>query len=465
MDQYDFVIIGSGTSGAVWAYYLTKEGFSCLMLEAGKEYTAETFPDNEMDYNANLLWNGGMDVNTNASLAFLRGKCLGGGSTINQCLLDRFDNLAFQDWQTDSGIEFNLESMDSHYQAIEEMLIIEKMPENQRNRNAQLYVEGFEKLGLKWAPLDRGQTDCAIDRGNDCIICLGGCYRDSKQSVGVTFIPEARKNGLEVWTDFFVEELDHNDDHVRITGKKRKETKEILAKRCVLAGGSLGTTQLLLKSGFKKDIPALGKGFYCHPQIMNFALFDEPINAHKGAFQTVKSDDMRMREKGYKLENVFASPIGIAMLYPEIGKKHQEWMKKYPYLMCMEVAVRDIGKGQLDVDKKGKLIIRKKLSKEDHKRAKEGMKTVKEIFEVLNAKEIYQSPLMFGLHLMGGCAIGVDPQTSVVSDRFQVHKYPNIYIADSSIFPNAPGINPALTIMALSHKASQKAIEIEKSKN
>ncbi|MHA2105755.1 MAG: NAD(P)-binding protein, partial [Candidatus Hodarchaeales archaeon] len=39
MDQYDFVIIGSGTSGAVWAYYLTKEGFSCLMLEAGKEYT------------------------------------------------------------------------------------------------------------------------------------------------------------------------------------------------------------------------------------------------------------------------------------------------------------------------------------------------------------------------------------------------------------------------------------------
>ncbi|MHA2105562.1 MAG: GMC family oxidoreductase N-terminal domain-containing protein [Candidatus Hodarchaeales archaeon] len=118
MNQYDFVIIGSGTSGAVWAYYLTKEGFSCLMLEAGKEYT----------------------------------ECLGGGSTINQCLLDRFDNLAFQDWQTDSGIEFNLESMDSHYQAIEEMLIIEKMPENQRNRNAQLYVEGFEKLGLKWAP-------------------------------------------------------------------------------------------------------------------------------------------------------------------------------------------------------------------------------------------------------------------------------------------------------------------------
>ncbi|MHA2105563.1 MAG: GMC oxidoreductase [Candidatus Hodarchaeales archaeon] len=296
-------------------------------------------------------------------------------------------------------------------------------------------------------------------------MCLGGCYRDSKQSVGVTFIPEARKNGLEVWTDFFVDKLDHNDDSVKITGKKNSEVKEIIAKKCVLAGGSLGTTQLLFKSKFKEALPSLGEKFYCHPQIMNFAVFDEQINAHKGAFQTVKSDDIHMREKGYKLENVFASPIGIAMLYPEIGKKHQEWMRKYQYLMCMEVAVRDIGKGRLDVDKKGKLVIRKQLSKEDHKRAKEGMKTVKEIFEVLNAKEIYQSPLMFGLHLMGGCAIGVDPQTSVVNENYQVHNYPNLYIADSSIFPNAPGINPALTIMALSHKASQKAIEIEKSTN
>ena len=59
-----------------------------------------------------------------------------------------------------------------------------------------------------------------------------------------------------------------------------------------------------------------------------------------------------------------------------------------------------------------------------------------------------------GLHLMGGCAIGNDERTSVVNEAFQVHGMNNLYIADSSVFPDAPGINPSLTIMALSHQAA-----------
>ncbi|MFW9928046.1 MAG: GMC family oxidoreductase N-terminal domain-containing protein [Candidatus Thorarchaeota archaeon] len=458
MKKYDFIIIGSGTSGGVWAYYLTKAGFSCLMLEAGKEFTAETFPDNEMDYNSQLIWNGGMDVNTDASLAFLRGKCVGGGSIINQCLLDRFDDIAFNDWSKDSGIDFNLEEMIKHYEAIEGLISLEKVPKDVWNRNAQLYVEGFEKLGLQWAPLRRGQTDCANDRGNDCIICLGGCPRDSKQSIPIVFLPEAKKNGLELWTEFLVDKIIDGGESIKVLGNQLGESKEVECTRCVVASGALGTTQILLKSGLKNDLPALGENFRCHPQIMNFAYFDEEINAHKGAFQAIKSADVRMREKGYKLENVFASPIGIAMLYPKFGKKHQEWMRKYNHLMCMEIAVRDVGKGRLSLDKKGRLKIHKKLSKEDNLRAEEGKKMVKAIFEAVGAKEVYQSPLSFGLHLMGGCVMGNDPKTSVVNENFQVHRHPNIFISDSSIFPNAPGINPALTIMALTEKASNIVI-------
>jgi len=50
--------------------------------------------------------------------------------------------------------------------------------------------------------------------------------------------------------------------------------------------------------------------------------------------------------------------------------------------------------------------------------------------------------------------MGTDPKNSVVNERFQLHGFANIFVADSSIFPAAPGINPALTIMALSHRAS-----------
>ncbi len=77
------------------------------------------------------------------------------------------------------------------------------------------------------------------------------------------------------------------------------------------------------------------------------------------------------------------------------------------------------------------------------------------MFRDLGAKEVMTSPMQIGLHLMGGCAIGQGADHSVVNEGFQVHGFNNLYIADSSVFPNAPGINPSLTIMALSHRAAQ----------
>ncbi|HKZ40866.1 MAG TPA: GMC family oxidoreductase, partial [Candidatus Hodarchaeales archaeon] len=395
-----------------------------------------------------------------ASMAFLRGKCLGGGSVVNQCLLDKFDDVAWDSWRHASGIDFFTDkAMEPHYEAIEGKLSMRKMSKENWNRNAQLYVQGFENLGLKWAPLRRGETDCAIDRGNDCIICLGGCPRDSKQSIPLVFLPDAVKQGLEIQSETEVERIALDGSKVRILASKAGKAVEYSGANCILAAGSLGSTRLMLRSGFKKTLPAIGEGFYCHPQIMNFALFDQPIDAHKGAFQTVKSDDSTLRKQGFKLENVFAQPIGVAMLYPGYGKKHQEWMKKYRYMACMEIAVCDVGRGKIEVDKYGRLRLKKKLSKEDWARARAGMKLVRQIFESVGAKEVVHSPFTFGLHLMGGNAMGVNPASSVVNQRFEVHGHPNILIADSSIFPAAPGINPALTIMALAHKASQIALE------
>ena len=57
---------------------------------------------------------------------------------------------------------------------------------------------------------------------------------------------------------------------------------------------------------------------------------------------------------------------------------------------------------------------------------------------------------------MGGCAIGTDEATSVVSPDFHLHGLPNVYCADSSIFPTAPGLNPSLTILALSLQAAHE---------
>ena len=55
---------------------------------------------------------------------------------------------------------------------------------------------------------------------------------------------------------------------------------------------------------------------------------------------------------------------------------------------------------------------------------------------------------------MGGLCMGTDPKKSVVNSEFRLHGHDNIFVADSSIFPNAPGINPSFTIMALSKMAA-----------
>lgn len=454
---YDYIIVGSGASGGAMAYFLTKAGAKVLMLEAGKRYGAKTFSPNEMISNANLMWSGGTDLTTDAASVLLRGKAVGGGTIINQCLLDRFDDIALNDFRTDSSIPFfSTEGMKAHYDEVESHLDLYHLQKSDWNRNAEIYAEGFAKLGLEWSPLRRGQNNCG--EGNDCMVCLGGCPRNSKQSTLVTFIPKAEKQGLELVSEFNVSEVIHGKNFVTVTGVKDKRVQSFYAKKCIMAAGAMGTTQLLLKSQLDKKLPALGKNFHCHPQFMNIGFYREIIDSHKGSFQSVKSSDPRFREWGFKLENVFAGPIAASLLKPGYGIEHQNYMARYRNMACIEVAVRDQDPGEIRIDNKGRTVVSKPLSDGDRQRANKGNQLVKDIFMSTGAYEVISSPLQISLHLMGGARMGQDVRSSVVNEGFQVHGMENLYVADGSLFPNAPGVNPSLTIMALAHRASQQIL-------
>ena len=60
--------------------------------------------------------------------------------------------------------------MDTHYSIIEEKVHMEYIQEKHRNRIAQIFIEGFDKLGMQWEPLRSGQSNCGTDERNDCIV-------------------------------------------------------------------------------------------------------------------------------------------------------------------------------------------------------------------------------------------------------------------------------------------------------
>ena len=461
--RFDFIIVGAGISGPFIADELCRAGASCLLIEAGQHFTRKSFPTNGLDGNSKLYWSGGMELGHDCKIAFLRPKVVGGGSIVNQALVDRFDDEALDSWRSQSGVDyFTVNEMAPWYDQAEDSIAIQEIPARFRNKNAEIFDQGFKNLKYRNAPLRRAQSNCRLEEGNCCIECLNGCRLGSKQSTLETVLKTAFENGLMLESDTEVVNIKKNHDGYEVQGIQKKSGIAVFkGKRLVLAGGSIGNARLLLNSGFGKKLPYLGKGFFCHPQYMSFGVYDEKINSHLGAFQAFKSDDKGFRKEGFKLENVYAGPEGMALLVPGFGVPFQKTMEKLSHFACIEVCTRDTEPGVVKVNRKGKAMIRKVLNQEDQNRYERGKTVIENIFNATGAKEIIHGRFGIGLHLMGCCAIGTDPSASVVNPEFEVHDTPHMFIADSSIFPNAPGINPSLTIMALSKKAAHTILKKE----
>jgi choline dehydrogenase-like flavoprotein len=219
---YDVIVIGAGVSGSFMAKTLAEAGQKVLILEAGSAFTRTTYPRKEIDANSRLYWGGGVELNTSSTLALLRPKVVGGGSIVNQALMDRFDDDALDSWRSQSGADFfSTKELASWYDKAESSISIETVSEEFRNGNARIFAEGFKKNGFTCAPLVRAQKDCRFAEGNDCIECLAGCRIDSKQSMPVTVLRKALKAGAHIVSDFEVKNLKHSDDLQTVSGVEK----------------------------------------------------------------------------------------------------------------------------------------------------------------------------------------------------------------------------------------------------
>ncbi|MFN8435823.1 MAG: GMC family oxidoreductase, partial [Anaerolineales bacterium] len=59
-------------------------------------------------------------------------------------------------------------------------------------------------------------------------------------------------------------------------------------------------------------------------------------------------------------------------------------------------------------------------------------------------------------HILGGCPIGADIDNGVIDSHHEVFGYPGLYVMDGSAIPANVGVNPSLTITALTERAMSR---------
>jgi choline dehydrogenase-like flavoprotein len=69
------------------------------------------------------------------------------------------------------------------------------------------------------------------------------------------------------------------------------------------------------------------------------------------------------------------------------------------------------------------------------------------------------SPIPSSRHVMGTVRFGDDPSGAVCDPEGRLFAYPNVLVADSSLFPTSAGYGPTLTLIALSLRNAARLAE------
>jgi choline dehydrogenase-like flavoprotein len=312
----------------------------------------------------------------------------------------------------------------------------------------------------------------------------------------VTFLQDAHDRGARVIAGCHVERVMVSQGRaVGIEGSAAGHRVVVRAPTVVVAGGSVGSPALLLRSGL--DNPNIGRHLHLHPVAVVAGFYDHPIRAWAGSPQTVKTDEFaRIRgAHGFRIEMAPALPGTIASGTAwEGGLQHKQQMLRSANAAIFFVLTRDTGEGSVQIDSHGRPVIRYWPNRVDSGFLVRGMQEITRIafaggavaistthsppmrlgsetqipgavtgqrlerfLEQISERGIGPNRMpLFSAHQMGTCRLGADRRTSVADPYGQVHGVRGLFVADASGFPSATGVNPMLSVMALAYRAAQR---------
>jgi choline dehydrogenase-like flavoprotein len=471
----EIVVVGSGPGGAVTACALAEAGRDVLLVEEGPYLAPDECRPFSLDEMTQKYRNGGLTVALGpAKVAYVEGRCVGGGSEVNSGIYHRIPAEVLDDWRRDYQVDcLGEEDLLPHYEACEEDLSVSLEPGGRVSEASRLLHAGAQQLGWRSLesprcyhydskPEDVPQAPRSESSGSPV-------PRGVKQSMTRTYIPRALRAGCRLLPDTRVHRFHSERRHWLLRARHARAPIEIEADTLFLAAGAIQTPTLLRRSGITRNI---GDNLRLHPTLKVVARFahevsDEamavPVHQVKEfaptltfgcSLSTLPYLALAMNEHPGNACAIEHEPGKAAVYYVMVSGAGRGRVRPLPFFQDPLVSYR--------------------IAPEDLHDLSEGLRNLCRLLLRAGASSLYPSlpgfpaitkeadldrlPAVSGrsglmtIHLFSTCPMGENRRDCATDSFGRVHGFDNLYVADASLLCTSPSVNPQGGIMVLARR-------------
>lgn len=516
MNEWDWIVVGSGFGGSVSALRLTEKGYRVLVLEKGRRWQKGDFPETNWNL-PRWMWRPELGMRGIFQMSFLphvtifHGVGVGGGSLTYANTLPTPKDGFFKSSSWEHLADWKSE-LAPHYASAKRMLGAASNPS----------ITAADRI-LRSIAKDLGKeknvqpTEVAVFFGtpdlevpdpyfggegpprtgcNFCGACMTGCRIGAKNTLDQNYLYLAEKKGAEIRAETEVLGVSPREaGGYAVTVRSASGRETLAAKKVIFAGGVMGTIPLLLR--LKEDrnqLPQLSdrlgdsvrtnsealiailspdKGEDLSKGIAITSILEtdehshiEPVRygAGSGFFRTMvlpHSPGSNVFERLGGAARGFARQPGLwmkALTVPDFAKQSQILL----YMRTLEGTLRlRLGRNALTGFGRGLVSelapgseAPKAFMDEATDLARRWAEKVGGVAVTMMTETLLGTPST--AHILGGATMGRDPGEGVIDSEHRVFGYEGLYVIDGSAMSANPGVNPSLTITALAERAMSK---------
>ena len=507
--DYDVIVIGSGFGGSVTALRLSEKGYRVGVLEQGARWRPEDYPPDSVPMRK-TLWQpyfgltGPLRITVLKNVAIQSAVGVGGGSLVYGNVLYEPLEQFYNDPQWASITDWKAE-LAPYYDQAERMLGVATNP--RLTAADDVFKAIADDLGIAdtFHPTqvgaffgEPGKTvsdpyfgGIGPDRAG-CVFCgrcINGCAHNAKNTLDRNYLHLAEKAGAQVHpmtTVVDVHESPAGGYQVETvhTGRwVRKQHRTWSADQVVFSAAALGTQNLLhrlLANGSLPRISArLGELARTNSEVTLIATSRTRTDLAQGVAGTSSiHPDANTHIEAFRIGK--GSNWGYLLTTTLVdGDRHRlaKWVLtnlRHPSAFARSfnarrasersislLVMQDLNNSLTTYLKRG-LFGTKLNSRQGRGAPNPNWNPVANDVVRRAATKIDGDPRGYYFdvlnrpttaHFIGGCPIGDSPATGVVDPYQRLYGYPGLHIIDGSTIPANLGVNPALTITALSERA------------